>query len=88
MSNVFNSMKEANRLIKEINRLLSNVFNSMKETNRLIKEINRLLSKGMSSSIYLKVTTNTFAKLHFLGLKNFITRSVLGSKTVSLLVAT
>ena len=59
----------------------------MKETNRLIKEIHRLLSKGMSS-IYLKVTTKTFSKLHFLGLKNFITRSVLGSKTVALLVAT
>ena len=46
---VFTSIKEVNRLRKEINRLLS------KEINRLKKEINRLLSKGMSK-IYLNVT--------------------------------
>ena len=37
----------------------------------LIKEINRLLSKGMSN-IYLKITTETFSKLQFLGLKNLL----------------
>ena len=36
-----NSVKEINRLRKEINRLLSNVFTSIKEINRLRKEINR-----------------------------------------------
>ena len=45
----FTSIKEMNRLRKEINRLLS------KRINRLRKEINRLLSKGMSN-IYVKVT--------------------------------
>ena len=45
----FASIKEMNRLLKEINRLPS------KGINRLRKEINRLLSKGMSN-IYLKVT--------------------------------
>ena len=45
----FTSVKEINRLRKEINRLLS------KGINRLIKEIIRLSSKGMSN-VYLKVT--------------------------------
>ena len=45
----FTSVKEINRLRKEINRLLS------KGINRLIKEIIRLSSKGMSNA-YLKVT--------------------------------
>ena len=45
-----------------MNRLLSNVFNSVKEINRLRKEINRVLRKEMSS-IYLKVTIETFSKL-------------------------
>ena len=45
---LFNSIKEMNRLSKEINRLLSHVFNSIKEINSLRKEINRFLSKGMS----------------------------------------
>ena len=54
----FNSIKEINRLRKEINRLLSKglfiVFNSVKEISRLKKEKkNRLLNKGMSN-IYLK----------------------------------
>ena len=39
---VFTSIKEVNRLRKEINRLLR------KEINRLKKEINRLLSKGIN----------------------------------------
>ena len=47
-------------------------LNSVKETNRLRKEINRLLSKGMSS-IYLKITIETFPKLPFSGFKKFIT---------------
>ena len=42
------------------------------------KKKNRLLSKGMSN-IYLKVTIETFSKLHFSGLKKFVTSSVLGS---------
>ena len=55
----FNSIKETNRLRKEINRLLSKgmwiflIFNSFKEISRLRKEINRLLSRGMSN-IYLR----------------------------------
>ena len=65
----FNLIKEINRLRKEINRVLSNVFNSIKEINRLRKEINRLLSR-IISNIYLKVTTDTFSKLHFSSLKN------------------
>ena len=75
----FNSIKEVNRLRKEINSLLSKriIFNPVKETNRLRKEINRLLSKGMSN-IYLKVTIETFSKLRFSGFKKFVTRSVFG----------
>ena len=45
----FTSIKEINRLGKEINRLLN------KGIKRLRQEINRPLSKGMSN-IYLKVT--------------------------------
>ena len=45
----FNSIKETNRLRKQIIRLLTIGI------NRLRKKINRLLSKGMSN-IYLKVT--------------------------------
>ena len=36
-------------------------INSVKEMNRLRKEINRLLTKGISS-IYVKVTIETFLK--------------------------
>ena len=36
----FNSIKEINRLSKEIIRLLTNLFTSIKEINRLRKEIN------------------------------------------------
>ena len=61
-----------------MNRLLSNVFNSIKEINRLGKEINRLLNKAMSN-IYLKGTIDTFSKIQISGLKNFVTRPVLGS---------
>ena len=61
-----------------MNRLLSNVFNSIKEINRLGKEINRLLNKVMSN-IYLKGTIDTFSKIQISGLKNFVTRPVLGS---------
>ena len=53
-------------------------FKLVKEINRLRKEINRLLSKGMSS-IYVKVTIDTFSKLGFSGFKKFVTRSVLES---------
>ena len=45
----FTSIKEINRLRKEINRLLN------KGIKKLRQEINRPLSKGMSN-IYLKVT--------------------------------
>ena len=55
----FTSIKEINRLRKEINRLLSKEMNRWrKEIKRFSSkgiEINRLLSKGMSN-IYLKVT--------------------------------
>ena len=53
----FNSIKEINRLRKEIKRLLSKgmFFNSFKEINRLRKYINRLLSQR-AQNIYLKVT--------------------------------
>ena len=53
------------------------LFNSIKEINRLRKKINRLLSKGMSS-IYLKVTFETFSKLQYSVFKIFFTRSVFG----------
>ena len=53
-------------------------LNSVKETNRLRKEINRLLGKGMSS-IYLKITIETFPKLPFSGFKKLI--SFLGDPT-------
>ena len=42
------------------------LFNSVKEINRLRKEVNMLLSKRMSS-IYLKITIETFSKLPFCG---------------------
>ena len=59
----FNSVKEINRLRKEINRLLSKeMFFNWLKINRLRKEINMLLSKGMSNSS-LKVTVETFSKL-------------------------
>ena len=54
----FTSIKQINRLRKEINRL------SSKEINRLRKKINRLLSKGMSN-IYLKVTTKNLCSQNF-----------------------
>ena len=67
----FNSIKEINRLRKEINRLLSEgiFLMPLREINRFRNEVNRLLSKGMSN-IYLKVTIETFSKYSFLGLKN------------------
>ena len=45
----FTSIKEINRLRKEINRLFSKVINRLlhKVISRLRKEINRLLSKGI-----------------------------------------
>ena len=46
----FTSVKEINKLRKEINRLLGK-----EEINRLRREINRLLSKGMLN-VYSKVT--------------------------------
>ena len=71
----FKSIREIDRLRKEINRLLKKVFNSVKEINRLRKEINRLLSKEMTN-IYLKVIIETFLKLRFSGFKKFVTESV------------
>ena len=60
------SIKEINRLRKEVKRLLS------KGINKLRKERNRLLSKGMSN-IYLKVTIEKNCRsqaLDFQSLKN------------------
>ena len=48
----FNSIKEINRLRKEINRLLSK---GILNTFNWIEEVNRLLSEEMSN-IYLRVT--------------------------------
>ena len=74
----FNSVKEINRLRKEINKLLSKeMFFNWLKINRLRKEINIFLSKGMSNS-YLKVTVETFSKLQLSGLKKFVSRSVFG----------
>ena len=68
----FNSIKEINRLRKEINRLLrEGIFlMPLREINRFRNEVNRLLSKGMSN-IYLKVTIETFSKLQFSGFEKF-----------------
>ena len=67
----FTSVKEINRLRKEINRLLH------KWINRLRKEIKTLLSKGMSN-IYLKTTiekNSCSQNFDFLSLKNQMSRS-------------
>ena len=53
---LFNSVKEINRLRKEINRLLSKEMFLIQFKKKLRKEFNRLLSKEMSN-IYFKVTT-------------------------------
>ena len=68
----FNSIKENNKLRKEIKRV---VFNSNKEINRLRKEIN---IKG-TLNIYLNVTIKTFSNFDFLGLKNLSPGQFLGS---------
>ena len=52
----FNSIKEINRLRKEINRLLSKEMFLIQFKKKLRKEFNRLLSKEISN-IYFKVTT-------------------------------
>ena len=53
-------------------------FDFVKEINRLRKEIYRLLSKRMSS-IYLKVTVETFSKI--LGLKKYSPGQFWGAPT-------
>ena len=69
----FNSIKDLNRLGKEIKRSLSKGM-FLKEINRFRKEISSLLTKRMSN-IYLKVPIKTFSKPRFSGFKKFVTRS-------------
>ena len=78
-----NSVKEINRLRKEVNRLLSKGMFLIREVNRLRKEIKRLLSKGMSN-IYLKVILRLSQNFDFLGLKKRCKTSCYNVKIIGL----
>ena len=90
---LFNSIKEMNRLSKEINSLLSHVFNSIKEINSLRKEINRFLSKGMSKYLLNSYCEDFLKTSNVLRLKSLSPGQFWGALThtdiiLKLLVAT